>query len=622
MVHALSWKRRLRTWIRRTGTVPGLADTAPAAERLQLAVADRYGIERELGRGGMAAVYLARDLRHERQVAIKVLRPELAALVGRERFLREIRVTAQLQHPHIITLIDSGEAGGLLYYVMPYVEGESLRHRLDGEPRLDVEEAVRLVRGVAGALDYAHRQGVVHRDIKPENILLADGQPIVMDFGIARALHTAANELAASSRMTATGSVIGTPAYMSPEQLIGEGPIDARSDLYSLGCVLYEMLAGAAPFSGASADEVLAKRLLPYPPALRERNAALPRWLTDCVERAMQPAPSRRFQSAAEFAEALAPRASEAAPAGAAPARSDAARPPAPATVSMSAAEPAPAQEIQFCSAQDGVKLAYAIAGSGPPLVKAANWLSHLEYDWQSPMWRHWLTGLAAHFRFVRYDERGCGLSDWNIGEVAFEDFVDDLEAVVDAAGLERFALLGVSQGGAIAIAYTIRHPEKVSHLILHGAYACGRGVRARTPREVEEARMQIDLVRVGWGHDEPSYRQIFTTQFFPEATPEQARSFTELQQISAPAHNAAAILSCMHGVDVRDLAPRLRVPTLVLHSQQEVRVPFEEGRLLASLIPGARLVPLQSRNHIPLADEPAWAQFLSTVRSFLAETS
>ena len=593
------------------------------ADRLQRALAARYRIERELGRGGMATVYLGHDLRHERPVAIKILRPDLAALIGHERFLHEIRVTAQLQHPHIITLIDSGEADGLLYYVMPYIEGETLRHRLDPGRRIDVPEAVRVARTVATALDHAHRRGIVHRDIKPENILLADGEPVLMDFGIARAVHDAVHPGAASDKMTATGSVIGTPAYMSPEQLYGEGQIDARSDIYSLGCVLYEMLAGGAPFSGASADEVLAKRLLPHPPALRERNTTVPEWLAAIVERAMQPAPSRRFQTAAELAAALAAAHSSDTSAALETAALADDRPPLarpPATTSLPDA--ALAQEIQFCTSKDGVKLAYAIAGSGPPLVKAANWLSHLEYDWKSPMWRHWLTGLASNFRLVRYDERGCGLSDWNIGELSFEDFVDDLEAVVNAAGLDRFALLGVSQGGAIAIAYTIRHPEKVSHLILHGAYACGRRARARTTEELEEARMQIDIIRVGWGSNEPSYRQIFTTQFFPDATPEQARSFTELQRISAPSQNACAILNCMHGVDVRELAPQLRVPTLVLHCQQEVRVPFEEGRLLASLIPGARLVPLHSRNHIPLADEPAWAEFLETVKSFLSEAS
>ncbi len=225
-------------------------------DRLGAALADRYRIERELGAGGMATVYLAQDLRHDRQVALKVLKPELAAVIGAERFLNEIKVTANLQHPHILPLYDSGEADGLLFYVMPLIEGESLHDRLIRERQLPVEDAVAITSAVAGALDYAHRHDVIHRDIKPENILLHDGQPLVADFGIALAVSEAGG-----SRLTETGLSLGTPFYMSPEQATGERVIDKRSDVYSLGCVAYEMLAGEPPHTGPTSQAVIAKIL-------------------------------------------------------------------------------------------------------------------------------------------------------------------------------------------------------------------------------------------------------------------------------------------------------------------------------------------------------------------------
>ena len=233
------------------------------ADRLTAALADRYRIERELGAGGMATVYLAQDLKHDRRVAIKVLRPELAAVIGAERFLREIKTIANLQHPHILGLIDSGEVNGTAYYVMPFVEGESLRDRLTREKQLPIPDAVRLATEVAGALDYAHRHGVIHRDIKPENIMLHDGSALVADFGIALAASNAGG-----SRMTETGMSLGTPTYMSPEQAMGEREITARSDVYALGCVTYEMLIGDPPFTGSTAQAIVAKVMTADPAPL------------------------------------------------------------------------------------------------------------------------------------------------------------------------------------------------------------------------------------------------------------------------------------------------------------------------------------------------------------------
>ena len=240
--------------------------------RLTTALTDRYLIERELGAGGMATVYLAHDVRHDRPVALKLLRPELAAILGGERFLKEIRLTANLQHPHILGLHDSGEVDGLVYYVMPYVEGESLRQRLEREHQLPVEEAIRIATEVAGALDYAHRHGVIHRDIKPENILLHDGSAMVADFGIA----LAASRSDSGSRLTETGMSLGTPHYMSPEQAMGEREITAKSDVYALGCVVYEMLSGEPPFTGPTAQAIVARVMMEQPRSLTLQRHSIP----------------------------------------------------------------------------------------------------------------------------------------------------------------------------------------------------------------------------------------------------------------------------------------------------------------------------------------------------------
>ena len=267
---------------------------------LAAALADRYRIERQLGQGGMATVYLAHDLKHGRKVAIKVLRPELAAVIGAERFLREIKTIATLQHPHILGLIDSGEVRGTAYYVMPFVEGESLRDRLTREKQLSISDAVRITSAVASALDYAHRHGVIHRDIKPENILLHDGQALVADFGIALAVTTAGG-----SRMTETGLSLGTPGYMSPEQATGDRQLDARSDVYSLGCLLYEMLAGEPPHTGPTVQAVIAAIVTKDPEPIVSRRSTVPPNVADAVHHALAKLPADRFETAAAFAHAL-----------------------------------------------------------------------------------------------------------------------------------------------------------------------------------------------------------------------------------------------------------------------------------------------------------------------------
>ena len=276
-----------------------MTESTSAAETLGAAVDGRYRIEREIGRGGMATVYLANDLRHGRQVALKVLDPELAHAVGPERFLREIEIAARLSHPHIMPLFDSGSAGGHLFYVMPFVRGESLRQRLERERHLPIPDALAIARDVAEALEHAHARGVIHRDIKPENILLFEGQAIVADFGIALAASAAAD-----GRITGTGLIVGTPAYMSPEALLGEGT-DARSDQYSLACVVYEMLVGEAPFVAPTPQAMIARRLLDTAPSMRRLGSTVPAAADDAVKRALAKDPAARFASVAEFARAL-----------------------------------------------------------------------------------------------------------------------------------------------------------------------------------------------------------------------------------------------------------------------------------------------------------------------------
>ena len=273
--------------------------TSEPLERLNAALAGRYALAHELGSGGMATVYLADDLKHHRPVAVKVLRPELASVLGPERFLREVEIAARLNHPHILALYDSGEADGFLFYVMPYVKGESLRHRLEREQQLPIDEALGITRQIASALDHAHAQDVIHRDVKPENILLYEGEAMVADFGIALA------SAAAGERLTQTGLVVGTPEYMSPEQSLGERALDARSDVYSLACVLYEILAGEPPYTGRTAQAVIAKRLTDPVPAVRRLRTTVPAAVEQALMKALAKTPADRFASTGAFVEAL-----------------------------------------------------------------------------------------------------------------------------------------------------------------------------------------------------------------------------------------------------------------------------------------------------------------------------
>ena len=275
-------------------------------------------------------------------------------------------------------------------------------------------------------------------------------------------------------------------------------------------------------------------------------------------------------------------------------------------------------QEIHFCQTRDGVQLAYSRIGQGPPLVKTGNWMTHLEFDFESPIWRHLYRELSRDHAFFRYDARGNGLSDREVPDVSFENFVDDLETVVDAAGIDRFALLGISQGCAVSVAYAVRHPERVSHLVLLGGYAVGWKKRARTEAEKEAGEAMLTLMRLGWGQENPAFRQMFTSQFIPGGNKEQADWFNEFQRISSSPADAARNLLANGETDVSSLLSQVKVPTLVMHARHDARVPFESGRRMAAGIPGARFVPLESENHLMLESEPALERFLQELKAFI----
>ncbi len=278
----------------------------------------------------------------------------------------------------------------------------------------------------------------------------------------------------------------------------------------------------------------------------------------------------------------------------------------------------APAEQlVQYCFTDDTVRVAYAAVGSGPPIVKTANWLTHLDYDWDSPVWRHWMGEFSRNHRLIRYDHRGNGLSDWQVADLSFEAYVRDLETVVEAAGLERFALLGLSLGCAIAIAYAARHPERLTHLVLYGGYARGWAVRA-SPQEIAQRGALRSLIKHGWGQDNPAFRQVFTSRYIPDATEEQMRWMNELQLMTTSPGNALFLDETASMVDVRPLLPQVKVPTLIMHCRDDAVVPFAEGQLLADSIAGSRFVALEGRNHIILEPEPAWERFVMEVRDFL----
>jgi len=277
-------------------------------------------------------------------------------------------------------------------------------------------------------------------------------------------------------------------------------------------------------------------------------------------------------------------------------------------------------QQIQYCTSPDGVRLAYSVMGKGTPIVRAAHWLTHLEYDLKSPVWRHFVLGLAHRHTLIRYDARGEGLSQRYVGEISFDKWLTDLETVADAAKLDRFILLGVSQGASVSVAYAVRHPERVTKLILHGGFARGFLLAGDAEKQAQTLDLTRAIVREGWGREEDAYRQWFTSQFIPEATTEQARWFNELERVSATPEVAERHLVASAKIDVADLLPKVRTPTLVTHARGDLRIQFWRGQELASGIPGAKFVPLEGKNHLFLANEPAHRAFFEAVAAFLGD--
>lgn len=273
-------------------------------------------------------------------------------------------------------------------------------------------------------------------------------------------------------------------------------------------------------------------------------------------------------------------------------------------------------QRVGYCAAPDAVKLAYAVHGSGPPIVRVATWMTNLEFDWESPVWRHWLDALGDGHTLIRYDERGCGLSDRDVDEISLDAWVADLEAVVDAAGLDRFALLGVSTGVAVAVTYAARHPERLTHLVLYGGYARGRALRGESERRLQDAL--VAAISAGWTDPDPTFRHLFSMLFLPAGTPEQMGWYDDLQRNCTSAATAVRIYNARSGINVVDAAGQVRTRTLVMHPASDRVVPIGEGRLLATLLPDARLVELESANHILLSDDPAWPTFVAELREFL----
>lgn len=276
-------------------------------------------------------------------------------------------------------------------------------------------------------------------------------------------------------------------------------------------------------------------------------------------------------------------------------------------------------QKVQFATSPDGVQIAYAVSGGGPPLVKAAHFLNHLQFDWQSPVWRHWMQAFSSQYTYIRYDERGTGLSDWDVEEISLAAWVLDLETVIEELGIRDFPLMGASQGGPVAIKYAVKHPERVSHLVLYGAYGRSSLAEGASKEDVSSAEALLRMTESGWAEDNPAFRRMFATKFIPDATLEELKSFEQVMQLSAPAENAVRTLRTMRQVDVLDEAARVEVPTLVLHCRQDEAVSFESGRTLAGRIPEARFVPLESKNHILRPDEPAWSKLLREIREFVS---
>jgi len=608
-----------------------------------------YEIQSLLGRGGMGVVYKARQVSLHRTVALKILSTSLSSDESFvKRFQREAHAVAQLSHQNIAHIYDVSEEDGIHYFSMEYVEGQTLDDILKEKVRLDTDEAVRIISRVADGIEHAHRNDIIHRDIKSSNILLdVDDNVKVMDFGLAK--------LIGRTKLTETSTIMGTVDYMSPEQARGE-TVDNRTDIWSLGIVLYEMLTGRVPFDAESDAAMVHKIIYEEPPELESLNPDTPPGLVAVVSRAMVKDKEDRYASVTEFLEDIRnyaflepgepisrekhgrtrPMSTAKQPR---PKRKDIgtavvvigvlavaflaaallSRKPASVVVPET---PEVKQQIRYCTSADGTRIAYAVVGNGPPVVRCLGWFTHLEYEWNDPFRRPEIDANAANFQVVRYDGRGMGLSDRQVNDFSLEAQVADLEAVVDTLGLERFILNGISQSGPVAITYAVRHPERISHLMLFGSYA-RMGWFLDTEEEQQEFDALLTIIRRGWDSDDPAHRQFFTGWFMPDPISAEAlKSFNRLQQISTSAENAAALAIAFREMNVTDILSQVKVPTLVIHLRGDAAVPFEAGRDLAAGIPGAQFLPVEGRNHYLVPQDPAGQEIGRGFAEFLLETA
>jgi serine/threonine protein kinase/pimeloyl-ACP methyl ester carboxylesterase len=588
-----------------------------------LAPGDRVGdfeVRGLLGRGGLGEVYRAWDPTLQREVAIKaVSRGASPDLVARLR--REARALAALSHPHVVTVHGLVEQGRSCFLVMELVEGETLAERLRRGP-LAWEEVQALGVDLADALEAAHTRGIVHRDLKPANLMIASGGRLkVLDFGVAKVRAGAGD---AAEPITRAGTLLGTVAYMAPEQLRGE-PGDERSDLFAVGVVLYEMVAGRRPFGGVSEADVIAAILQQSPEPVARLAPGLARGLDAVVARCLEKDPEARYQSAAALRGDLVALGSGV-PSSPPPAVVSAPQPrvadgdPA----SSSAGYPVN-QEVRFCTTSDGYRIAWAEAGSGEPaIVRVLGWFTHLELEWRSELARRFWRRLARRHRLIRYDGRGIGVSASGAEpprHFDLESRLRDLDAVIEAAGVERFALLGMSEGCAAAIAYAARHPERVSHLVLYGGFVHAPD----EPEQVEKWRTLRSMVRDGWGQRTPIFGELFARLFLgSQATEERLRYFDEMQRASADPRTAYHHLVSVGQLDVRQVASQVAAPTLVVHRSGDLVIPIEHGRRMAQSIPGARFLVLdEGDNHWLYFDEAGAARrLIETVERFLDEPS
>jgi len=620
-----------------------------------------YRVLRRLGMGGMAETFEAVRFGpggFSQRVCLKLVLPFYRNDPDFIRlFEREARLAARLRHSNIVGIIDFGNVDGTPYIALELVDGVDLQALLKVQPgrRLPPEFIELMALELAQGLAHAHNpagisgggktsevRGIAHRDLSPSNVMLSvEGEILLTDFGVAKAMDGTNRK---------QSDVKGKVPYMSPEQLRNE-MVDGRADLFSLGVLVYESLAGQRPYDGGSDPATILLILQGNRPPLRESVPDAPEGLCRVIDSLIEPDKEKRPVSAVALVEQLdefapSPRVRRELGKMVSKLRSKpgeneeglldsyrsqgrlvSTRPPPVSGRSATSASTAPRtaghresskhQKIHFCRTPDDVGLAWAELGEGPPIVKAGNWCSHLELDRSTLSWHHIVESLSREHRLVRYDARGNGLSDHDVPEVNFERWVSDLGTVIDAAGLDRFPLIGLSQGAAVAAAYAARHPERVSALVL----ICGlvRGWRVKgLPQVTRHFEALLSLVEAGWGQDNPAFRQIFTTAFFPDASKEELDGFNELQRRSATPQNAVKMLSTIGDIDLRSEVSQVRAPTLVVHGRNDLVIPFSDGKELAAGIPGARFVPLETKSHIPLANDPAWRRMEYEIQGFL----